>query len=464
MKKRKTAWILTFSGVLLLLSMIILGKALVVELSRLNGNYSMQKLVVSVNNQLDPKGIHSFSIEDIRKLEKELATKDISYTAQSGHINTSVSNGSTTLPVRLTGVDHMYPLFSGLTLQEGSFITEKQEEEGAMVAVIDEELAWNLFKTVNATGKTLEIFGGDFRIIGVVKKDDTLIGKLTDDGLPDVYIPAAVMLELNATARITALQIRTADAGTLGWNTFNVSTALRQIGKDPANYNITDYNLRYALIKQWPLLFVFILGFASILTLLAHVKMMLRKVYSLIWDGCKTDYLANVIKNNLAGIGTCTLKMALGLTGIVLIWLGIRFRLYIPPQNIPDELINFSYYSDLIKSAIQGGIQNMGYVAPRPELMANTVNMLLNLLFFVSVVLGFLLLYAGLRELKALNVDTNKLTLVFGILFVLSLAILAAVAFWAGLSFIPEAKSILVAWAFLFLTITKGKESDVNNV
>jgi len=360
----------------------------------------------------------------------------------------------------------MYPLFSGLTLEEGSFITQKQEEEGAMVTVIDDELAWDIFKTVNATGKTLNICGGVFTITGVIKKDDTLIGKLTDDGLPDVYIPAAIMLELDATARITALQIKTADAGTLDRNTTGVSTALRQIGKDPANYKISDLNLRYALMGQQPLLFVFILGIASMLILLVHVKNVIKKLYFFLRDECRTDYFSYVIKGHLAGIGSCLLETALALLGIVLIWLGIRFRLYLPPRYVPDELINPVYYSDLIKSVIQGGKQSMGYLAQRAELIINTANMLLNLLFCISVVLGFLLLYTGFRELKALNMDSNRLTLIFALFFFLSFGVLAAAAFWTGLPFMPDVKGSLVAWAFVFLNIlhlTKRKESDINN-
>ncbi|MFZ5965615.1 MAG: ABC transporter permease [Bacillota bacterium] len=467
MEKRNAVWTLTFTGILVMLSLIVLGKGLVLECSRLNSDYAMQKVLVSVKNQIDHQGINSFSADDIKRLRKELSTQDISYIAQSGLINTSVSNGNMVLPVRLIGVDYRYPLFSSLTLEEGSFITQEQEEEGAMVAVIDDDLAWELFKTENATGKTIDIFGGVFRIIGVVEKDDTLIGKLTDDGLSSVYIPAAVMLERDDTARITALQIKTADTGTLDQNRTTVSTALRRIGKDPSQYNIIDYNLIFALMEQKPLLFVFILGVASMLTLLAYAKNAMKKLYSVIRDGCKKDYFSNVIKYNLAEIGIYILEMTFVLTGIVLIWLGIRFRPYIPPQNIPDELINISYYSDLIKGVIQDGIQNMGYVPPRPELIADTVNTMLNLLFCISVVLGFLLLYTGFREVRALNMDSNRLMLIFSLFFFLSLGILAVAGFLTGLPFMLDVKSILVAWVFIFLNIlhiTKRKESGIKNV
>lgn len=454
MQSRRAVWGLTFSGILLLLSFIILGGALVEQCVRSNGAYSMQKVLVAGKNRADPQGKASFTIDDIKKLKKELSIKDISYTARSGLVDTSATSGRMAFPIRLVGADQLYPMFNGLSLIGGSFITQKQEEEGAMVAIIDEELAWEVFRTRYAEDKTIGVFGADFRIIGVMEKDDSIIGKLTDDGLREVYIPASVMLELDTTARITELQIKTADTDTLDRNTTNVSAAIRQIGKDPSSYSISDYNLKLALMKQKPLLLVFMLGIASMLMLLSHVKHLIKEIYFLIGAWCKTDYFSNVIKHDQKGIGLRILDIALLLTGIVLIWVGIRFTLYIPPQNIPDELINISCYSELIKAAIQEGIQNRGYIAPQAELIVNASNMLLNLFFCISFILGSFLLYAGLRELKEMDMDPGKLAVVLGFLFLLSTGILTAAVFLSGLPYAADIKGVLVAWAFIFLNIS----------
>lgn len=467
MKGRKAGWVMVFSGILLTLSLIILGKAIVDECVRLNGAYSMQKVLVSEKKQAGQKGENSFSIDDINRLEKELSTKNISYTALSGMAGTSAVYGDNAYPVSLTGIDYLYTRFSGLVLEEGNHITKKQEEEGALVAVIDEELAWEIFKTDKVIGKTIDIFNAAFTIVGVVEKEASIIGKLTDDGLPDVYIPASVMLELDTTARITGLQIKTAESNLMDQNTPAVSAAISQIGKNPSSYDIKDYNLRHALMEQKPLLLIFVLGLAAMLSLAAYIKNLTKELYLLIKNSCKTDYFSNVLKRKLGEIGGSILEMVLSLAGMALIWIGIRFTLYIPPENIPDELINVSYYSDLIKAAIQGGVQNRGFVAPQAELIVNAADMLLNLLLCVSFVLGFLLLYAGLRELKELNMDTFKLTTALGLFFLLSLGILAVAAYLTGLPYAVNVKGILVVWVFIFLNISlivKRKESDVKNV
>ncbi len=467
MKKGKAVWILSFSGILMILSFIVLGTALLKECYRLNSNYDMQKVLVSVKNQIDSQGKNSFTIDDIDRLKKELSTEDVSYTALSGLINTSVSNSNTVLTARLIGTDHTYPNFSNMALINGSFITQKQEKEEAMVAVIDEELAWDLFKSVDATGKTLDIYGKTFQVTGVLKKEGSIIGKLTDDGMPKVYIPAKVMLDMDNTAGITAMQIRTADGNTLDQNKSNVSAALGQISKDPSNYNIVDYNLKYALMRQGPLLFAFVMGIASMLILLKHVKKLTIKAYSLITEGCRTDYLSNVIKENKAELAVYLLEMMVVFIGIVFIWRGISFKPYIPPRYIPDELIDISYYRNIIKGFIQGGIRDMGYIPTQSELYVNATNMLLNLLFFLAVMPGCLLLYIGLREMKGLNIDTNKLTMIIGVGFVFSLALLVVTAYMMQLPLILDIKGILVTWVFIFLNILKtnnGKESEMKNV
>lgn len=464
MKKSKALWLLSFFGVLFTLSGIVLGGGLIEKCLELNGDYSLQKVMVAVKKQLDPQGLNTFTMDEVTRLEKELSNKDISAAARSGLINNSVSFNSIAYPASINGVDSRYPKFTDVSLEKGSFITSRQEEEGAMVAVIDYDLALDIFKTSNVTGQKLEIFGAVFIITGVVKKDDSLMGKLTDSGIPQVYIPVGVMLELDRTAGIETLQIRTGDASTLDQNRNSISSALRQIGKNPSNYSLSDYNIKLALMKQLPKLYPFVLGAVSIIALMLYLKKTLSRLYSHIRAGCRTDYILNVVKSSLAYIGACLLEMLLSAAGIVLLWLGIRFELYIPPNYIPDELINISYYQDLLKAAIQGSVQNMGYIASRPELLVNTSNILLDFIVVISAVLGAVLLYAGFRESGYLSIDIKGMTAVFAVLMAASLAILAMSAFFADLPFMPDIKSILVVWAFIYIKIlfnSKREESGI---
>ncbi len=458
MKTDRFIWLAIFTGVFLSLSCIVLGKALIAECSRQNGG-SMQKVVVSVKNQIDRQGENSFSMNDMRKLGEELSgnkehpLNDIGYIAQSGPAGGFVSNGAGELRVRLTGISQSHLQFDGLNLACGSFITEKQEDEGEAVAVIDEETAKELFKTTNAAGRTLEILGHVFRVVGVVEKEDTILERLTDDGLPDVFLPASILLELDQTAQISGFQVKTPDAGILNHNGSNVSTALQEAGKNPSNYTINDYNLKSASIAQIPSLFVFIIGSTAMFMLLKYVKNPVRKLVAILREGCRTDYISSVLEAERKRLFICLLQAISALAGMAAVWTGIRFKPYIPPEYIPGELIDFKYYSNLIKSLIQGGIQSTGYIAPHGEMVANTASFLLGLLFFVSAGIGLLLLYTGYRELKKSDMDAVGLILVFIVFFAGSFILLALIASWAGLPFMLDLKGILVLWTFIFLYI-----------
>jgi hypothetical protein len=467
MKSDKAVWFMVFSGLMLVLSAIILGTSIVEECIRLNGAYTMQKVLVSEKRKSDSREEAVLTIDDIKRLKKELAVEAVSCSAQSGLVSITAVNGANACPVNLMGIDYMYPLFSSLTFKAGGFITPRQEEEGTRAAVIDEELAWKLFRTSSAEGRTIYIYDIPFTVTGVVKKEETLLHKLTEDGLPDVYIPVSVMLELDDTVRITLLQISTPQANTMDQNVTEVEAALRKLGKDTSAYIIKDYNLKQALMKQKPLLLVFVLGVSAFLYLGAYVRELLEQLCGMISEGCRRDYFSRVLRSSLAELGKILLELLLLLVGVVYILKGISFNLYIPPDSIPDELINISYYWELLKTNISEAIQNKGYVAPRSELIVDTASNLLNLLLCISLTLGLLLLHTGIRELKGRSMDSFRLAALLGLLFLIATAIWAALIYMSGMTCVMDIKSLLVAWTFVFLRtmpIIKRKECDLKDV
>lgn len=466
MKKRNAAWILMFTGILIMLFYIVFGKAMLMECLRLNGEYAMQKVLVSVKNHLDTNDRNSFSMDDTERLQKELSTNDISFSAHSGLINTSVSDGIDKYSAVITGVNALYSQFNRLTMLRGSFITEIQEEEGAMVTVVSDALAHAIFNTNDVAGKTIEIYGNEFKIIGVVKSEGSILGKLVDDGIPDVFIPAGIMLELDETARISELQVKTEDSSLLDLNKSEISKALKQIGKNPSNYALTDYNLKYALLEQGPRLFVFILGIVSIFALLGYMLTVMKALYKRIKVRYRSEYLLNILKSDFKVLALNVLQIMLALTGSVFIWKGISFKPYIPPQYIADELINISYYANLIEGLIQDLMRNIGFVAPHSLIIVNTVGMLLTLAFLLALVFGLIVLNLGLREMLTKNSNPDRLTIICGLTVVLALIVVILLVLLAGLPFNLDVKSILVFWVFIFLKISliQGKESANENV
>jgi hypothetical protein len=270
-----------------------------------------------------------------------------------------------------------------------------------------------------------------------------------------VFIPAGKMLELDTTAKIKSFQVRTSDTSTLDLNTTLVSNALAQIGKSPTNYDLEDYNLKKALMEQKPKLIIFIMGVLSIFTLLVYMKNIIAEVIELFTKGCNKDYFMNVLSNNLFIVGISSIKVLLIIGGSILIWSGMKFKLYIPPRYIPDELINVSYYINLFKSYIQATVSSLGFVAPNTELVTNTVQTVLNWMFYISLIPGFLMLYIGFAQLKTFDVEMPKVILYFGLFVMGSLGILAVTTGMLGLPFTIDIKNLIVAWSFLSIVAIK---------
>jgi hypothetical protein len=474
LKSGKISLALLFIGILLLLAGIALGKSVAQKGLEINGAYSMEKVVVSVKNQLDIYNTSSFTLNDIKELVKELQTNELTYTCSPALTSSRISGNNSNCKVKITGTNYLYPMFHQLPFEYGGFFTYKNEEEGGYVAIIEETAAWNLFKTKNAVGKTIEIYDVPFKVVGVYAKDDSIIGTLTDSRIPDVFIPVRRMLELDATAKIKSFQVKTSDTSTLDLNTAHVSTALQQIGKSPSNYSIEDYNLKEALIKQKPMIIVFVMGFIMICIFLFQIKNILKDISVLIAYKCRTDYLSHVIRKNVVFLGISLIKVMVSIGCIILIWTGIRTNLYIPAKYIADELINVTYYVNLFKSSVQSSISSLGYIAPHTELLMNTLWKISNWTFSIPLILGFLLIYLGIWQLKTSDIIMSRLIAYIGLSVITSLFIIVVSSYLLGLPLVMDTKSLLVAWSFMTVTAVRisisinlnknGKESDLLNV
>ncbi len=455
MKSGKISWALLFMGILLLLAGIILGKSVVNKGLNVNGAYTLEKVMVSAKNQHDAQHVNSLSLEDIKELARQLQMNELTYTCTSGLMSSSVSGNNSSCTVKITGTNYLYPMFKQLRFEYGSFFTHKSETEGGNVAVIEETVAWNLFKTKNAVGKTLQVYDVPFKVVGVFAKDHSIIGTLTDSGIPDVFIPGGKLLELDGTAKINSFQVRTIDSSTLDHNTALVSEALQRIGKSISGYYIEDYNLKKALMEQKPGIIVFIMGLLAICIFLSQIKNTLKEVINLITCNCRLDYFSHVIKKYASVLGIAVLKILISIGCIVCIWIGIRTAFYIPPKYIADELINVSYYVDLFKGSVKSSISSLGYIAPNAELVMDTLGAVLNWIFYVSLIVGFVLVYLGFSQVKTADITISRLILYLGLFVAASMLILAVAAYWLGLPFTMDVKSLMIAWGFLSITSIK---------
>lgn len=463
MRPHKITWIVIFAGILLITAGIGLGCSIAAKTGEMNGPVSMGKVVVSVKNQLGSLDSTAFSPDAAEEIGDRLDTYT-ACTAVSGFISDTVETGSVSYSVRLTGTNWRFPEFNSLVFKYGGHFTRKAEDEGAAYAVIDETLAWNLFKTENAVGRVIHIFDTPFKIVGVYKNDASVGQFLTYTGIPEVYIPVGKLLELDSAAKITTLQIKTGDGAATDKNLTDVRNALMQAGKNPVNYNITDYNIKAVQLRQRPMIIAFLSGLAAMLLLAGlFVKTALRTV-RLIREGCRNDYLANVIKHGSGAFIPAAVKMLALLAGIIALWLLAGFKLYIPPEYIPDDLTNVQYFVSLIKADIGLRMAGLGFIPSGTELLEGMMESLSNRVFFITLPAGSVLTYLGFSMLRSCEFDKNRAAVYCGI-FLLASALLVSIAAVAlGMPPVVYLKGIAVLWTLIFIVIYKIERKVISNV
>lgn len=457
MKYHRLAYILIFSGVLLITFGIVLGSSVVSKLQSSGSTYATGKITISIKKPSEKHSKANFTLDEIHKLGKKLNTSEYSCLSVT---SSTAAFEDRTARVNVNGVSYPHDRFYDINLKRGGFLTDKSCNEKALVAIIDSELANELFMTDDVVGKNFSLFGRTFKIVGVFSMDKSIIHTFTDSGIPDIFIPVDTLLELDKNASIAGIQIKTGDTGTSGRNEDELSNAIMALGKNPSDYKITDYNLLRVLLSQRPLFIVFAAGLLSILALLLHMKNRIISAYKLIKDVCRQDYFFDIIRrigkvksaSCLAGkIAVLSAEISVIAISVIVLWRCIAFRLYIPPEYIPDELIDLSYYINLIKGNLSDGISGIGYIPPSYELMLNTACSMANVLFFTGLFGGGLLVFLGLQVFRGYPVQ-SLMIIVFSSVSVV-LCTMAAAAASTALGFPPtlQLKSILPVYGFILI-------------
>jgi hypothetical protein len=452
-KSAYPAYLILALGILVLTWSTVLGSSLPAKLADLGGLHKTNKITATwLSNSNQPEQ-GSFSLKDMRQLTQyNLRDYDLAYAMEA---STSAAYQKNQSQAQVLGVNDRYDQFHQINLRSGYFLTFEQENQ--QVAVIDEDLAQALFQNCNVVGQKIELYGREFKITGVAGADHSLIGTLTDRGYGTVYIPVKILLELEADSRITSLEVETRDADTTGRNTAVLETALASIGQDPANYRIIDYNMERLRLEQNNLLRNFAAGAVAIVILFGLLRQKIGGIYRFCRLRLRDKYWSEMIKGDAVRLMLGMAEILALVAVMLLLWKLIRFTLYIPPENIPNELIDVSFWADLIKNGIQTGMQSAGYVAPPGEVQLNILNTIQNWNLFLNIFLGWPLFLLGLYQIKLLGEKLLKVE-VFCVVFMLAaLSLGTTLLLIIKMPPVIETGEVLLVFSSIFLTVVTKK-------
>jgi hypothetical protein len=335
------------------------------------------------------------------------------------------------------------------------------------VAIVDEEMAIDLFNNTNVVGMYLELYGQEFKIIGVTALDMSIVQKMSDSGYGSIYIPVEYMLEYEENSKVTFLETRAAYMGTTGGNINRMKEALASIGKSASNYKITDYNIEKILMVEKAQACIFISGIGIMIMLLRLIKKRVEEVFFTINGALKENYFKDVVKRKYMKLGLVLTEIIVLLMFILVVWNTVKFSFYIPTEYVPDELIDIEFFSELIESLMQNRVQGIGHIPSFVEMKVNGIRILQNWNLSVGVFAGFPLYWIGLRLLKLNHQNIIKHQIFSSIIIALSFILSLFVLNIFNMPMAVNVKGVLIVFSFIFLSASRleqdliKKRSDI---
>lgn len=431
---------MVITGVLLTLASAGLLSSVIADWEHANGPRGMQKLTVHLDRSAVSSGAAGLELKAVEQLAADWSPLPVAYSAE-GH--TGASFGDVTVNSDVFGVSSNYRDYTLFQMKAGTFFTPTSVAEHSRVAVISVQAADKLFRSAQVIGKTIELYGVPFSVVGVYDNNVSLLRHMSDDGVPDLLIPVTAMLDVNREARIDTLQLA-AKPGMAVNGEAQAAAALKAIGANPSPYRTQNDALSQVRITQWRSLLLFLCGAAALLLLLrfavrqcaAAYASLRRKLAALDWrDAIRGERRMLLLRS------FTVLVLAAGAAGL---WELIRFRLYVPLDWIPEQIIDVSFYYEKLQRLWHQQTMQSGYVPSPQERLTSAAGQLAGYLFFAGAILGLPLLLLGVRLWTMSRVPVaSQLQRLF-----LHIPVTGAAAFviarWAGMDYLIDPREYAV--------------------
>lgn len=115
--------------------------------------------------------------------------------AYSGRQDVAVRTGRTAMTVKALGVGGEYFLFHPLKLLSGSYISERDFVSDRVV--LDDELAWALFGSLDVVGQSVTIGERDYPVVGVVSREGDFASKAAYCDGPGMFMSFSAMDQIS---------------------------------------------------------------------------------------------------------------------------------------------------------------------------------------------------------------------------------------------------------------------------
>lgn len=128
-----------------------------------------------------------FDLGDVTVIKDQVP--DIAYLSPRNQIMGDIRGPKEKIYTRITGVSSDYPYIRKFNMKEGRFFAELDDMGKRRVAVLDEDLAGQVFGRSPALGSKITLGDTPFLVVGIITKGESALGFSEN---PSVYIPIEV--------------------------------------------------------------------------------------------------------------------------------------------------------------------------------------------------------------------------------------------------------------------------------
>ena len=120
-----------------------------------------------------PSGVSKLSDDQKKRIREQDQVENASFYTERTYVS-GIAKGNTTLDsAKALGVDENYLSTCGYQIYQGRGFVESDFSKTHKVVLLDDTAVLTLFPDESPVGKTIEIMGEPFTVIGVIKKADS---------------------------------------------------------------------------------------------------------------------------------------------------------------------------------------------------------------------------------------------------------------------------------------------------
>lgn len=278
------------------------------------------------------------SSDEIKQLVKDRGEIDealmdcVSATTMGGvtakaSVSAGTANGTASIYAVGEGWFEVYPVF----LVDGRRITETELARGDKVAMLDADLAFQLFGNEVPENAKVTIGDGEYSVVGTIRHRRGV----GDSAEHNVYLPLLAATESQMdTLAFSAVPIPNSGARTMFENT------LRERWQGSGSfYSLEKEAMRRMMIVR---LLLLVFGVSAILALVRRMSAFIGRRIAAFREGMRWNYFKRMLPNLLATIGLCLL----GYGALLAILYGLMSfsiqPLYVFTEWVPENIVEWS--------------------------------------------------------------------------------------------------------------------------